>query len=227
MKRWFTTQYDDLLSGFFTQEVFHQVVRNREEFRGCQEKNPRSSFWYISHFTFVMSRISEQTFDQKQSFKALWIVLFKHGQNLQRWKRSRSGSVFQRRFGTFLEAIDACTVPLRTSQQQVSTDASYRVPRSHKWWWWIRCASRADEREANHQAQPHIDIHSVFNLSDTRTFSDCFSHSCRSISASLTLVLRQSCLLTDSKRPLGSRGPMMSYQMGLPSRSKPHNPPDT
>lgn len=51
-------------------------------------------------------------------------------------------------------------------------------------------------------------------------------HSFCSISQSLILDLMKSCLEADRKRPFGSTGPMTSYQIGLPSRSYPHMPPD-
>lgn len=59
-----------------------------------------------------------------------------------------------------------------------------------------------------------------------QTFSDCLRHSCWSISVCLVFVFMKSCLLADIRRPLGSRGPITSYQMGLPSLSYPHIPPD-
>lgn len=51
------------------------------------------------------------------------------------------------------------------------------------------------------------------------TFVVCWTHSCRSSSQSLILVLSRSCLEAENSRPLASRGPMMSYQTGQPSRS--------
>lgn len=60
-----------------------------------------------------------------------------------------------------------------------------------------------------------------------QTFSDCLRHSRWSISVCRILVFMKSCLLADIRRPLGSRGPITSYQMGLPSLSYPHIPPDT
>lgn len=58
------------------------------------------------------------------------------------------------------------------------------------------------------------------------TFWLCLSHSCSSLWQSRNLYLIKSCLEAEKNRPLGSRGPMISYQTGQPSWSYPHWPPD-
>lgn len=161
----------------------------------------------------------QSTFDDKHSFQSFWIVIFKHGEDLregntgmkkpdQAVERMR-GSGPSRGGGANLSvSFDGGFPDVLQSESLAVVDQSDGLDVLPQLRGGGNTLQEGRERRKEQGSRNSI-----------QTFSDCRRHSCRSISVCLSFVFRKSCLLADIRRPLGSRGPIRSYQMGLPSLS--------